>query len=126
MAAPVQRGTAHATFTAPTSTIGTIDANTMRVQRLADHMPVQNESAEDFLEVFSNPSLALAFEWTLKASQTPSKPGDLVSLTFPASHTPTGAVEGVVLTAEDSGFGKVIRQSITWKYNAAATDYSPA
>lgn len=126
MAAPVQRGTAHATFTTPTSTLWTIDATTFRIQRLADAESIKNESAEDFLEVFTNPSLLVSFTGTLKSGQTPAKPGDLVTLTFPASHTPTGAVEGVIMSAEDEGHGKVIKQSITWKYNAAASDYSPA
>lgn len=126
MAAPVQRGTSHATFTAPTSSIWTIDATTVRIQRTADAESIKNESAEDSLEVFTNPALMLAFTGTLKSGQTPAKPGDLVSLTFPSSHTPTGAVEGVVMSAEDEGLGKVIKQSITWKYNAGASDYSPA
>lgn len=125
MAAPTQRGTAHATFTAPTSTVWTIDASTFRIQRTSDAESVKNESAEDAVEVFSNPGLMCSFTGTLKSGQTPAKPGDLVSLTFPASHTPTGAVEGVVMSAEDENFGKVIKQTITWKYNAAASDYSP-
>lgn len=104
----------------------TIDATTFRIQRTAEQESIKNVSAEDFLEVIWNPGLMCSFTGTLVSGQTPLKPGDLLSLTFPSSHTPTGAVEGVVMSAEDEGHGRVIKQSITWKYNAGASDYSPA
>lgn len=125
MAAPVQRGTAHATFTAPTSTVWTIDATTFRISRTSDKESVKNESAEDIVEVYWNPGLMVSFTGTLKSGQSPAQPGDVVALTFPASHDPTGAIEFVVETAEDEGLGRVIKQSITAKYNAAAGDYTP-
>lgn len=126
MAAPVQRGTVHATFTAPTSTVHKIDAETFRLVRTGDLSTYKNEGSEDFLEVISNPGIMVSYEGTLIAAQTPLKKGDLVSLTFPASHSPTGAVEMVVVNdPEDSNYGKVIRQTIQAKYNAAAGDYSP-
>lgn len=122
MAAPVQRGTAHLTFAAPTSTIWTIDADTFRITRGADQISIKNESAEDILEVFSDPRIVISFEGTVKAAQTPAKRGDKVTITFPASHTPTGAIDMVVINdPEDSGFGKVIRQSIQAKKHDAAT-----
>lgn len=126
MAAPVQRGTAHATFTAPTSTVFTIDASTFRVRRGSDNISIKNESSEAILEVFNDPRVTCSFTGTLKAAQTPLIQGDLITLTFPTDHEPEGAVEFVVHEEpEDSGFGMVIQQSITCKKHAAA-DYSPA
>ena len=122
MAAPVQQGTAHSTFTAPTCTELTIDATTFRVSRGADQITIKNESAETVVDVFSDPTVTLHFEGTLKASQVPKIRGDVITLTFPASHNPTGAVKFIVVNdPEDSGYGQVIRQSIQAKKPASVT-----
>jgi hypothetical protein len=122
MAAPVQRGTSHITFTAPTCTEFTIDATTFRLTRGADQITIKNESAETILDVFSDPTVTVHFEGTLKTAQTPKIRGDTISLTFPASHTPTGAIIFVIVNdPEDSGYGQVIRQSIQAKKPASVT-----
>lgn len=124
--APMQRGTAHATFTAPTSTIGTIDATTFRTIPTGDHQTIKDESAADVLEAFQNGHYRFAFTMTVKSGQTPVIKGGLITLTFPASHIVTGAIEcAVVNDPEISNYGMVIRQDVEVKYNTAAGDYSP-
>lgn len=127
-AAPVLRGSATGiavnTKTAPTSTIFLIDAETFRFKPTADHETVKDESAEDVLEVISNPGHTVSFTGTIKSGQTQVIVGALVSLTYPASHSPTGAVEYVVIDAgEVEGYGKVLRQNVTMKKNDAVSDY---
>jgi hypothetical protein len=117
MAAPVQRGTAHDTVTAPTSTIFTIDGTSFRRQPFADQEQVKNEAGADLVEVFQNPGHRVSFTGHLKASQTALIPGDLLPLTYSGGSVITYVVE----SAETEGFGKVTKQTITAKKGDAAT-----
>ena len=124
MAAPVPRGTAHATYTAPTSTIWKINAKTFRLTPTADLESEKNEAGEDDLEVINNPGHTVSFTGVVKSGQTPAKIGDIVTLTYPAGHTPTGAKEYMVTAAPQEGYGMVIKQNVEAKLNDAA-DYTP-